>query len=280
MLPNTIQWYFPTKIKEAAKLIQKDGIILHGGGTKILEPQPRSSIKGLVDISALGLKYIKVTGSTVHIGSGSSFADVVAWSRNKNRLATLSASLVHAASTPLRNRITIGGSIKDFPMWSNLYAPLLALDAKVDIVGKSSGIFSLEEYATSSLIASRHLVREIRVTEKNDIVSGVKIFHVVRFEYPIFTIAVACTMDKNIVRDVRIFVTGVKKKLTRLGAAEKVLRGNSISDKLINSAADQVYLTFVPDYKFSAAYKEKIAKVYLIDLLQEIKESILGSIGK
>jgi CO/xanthine dehydrogenase FAD-binding subunit len=274
MLSNTIQWYFPTKIREAAKLIQKDGIILHGGGTKILEPQPRSSIKGLVDISALGLSYIKVTGNTVHIGSGATFADVVTWSRDKKRMAVLSTSLSHAASTPLRNRITIGGSLKDFPMWSNLYAPLLALDAKIDIIGERSGIFSLEEYATSALIKSKHLVREIRVVERHNIRSGVKIFHVVRFEYPIFTIAAACTMDKNIVRDARIFVTGVKKKLTRLVAAERVLRRNAISDELIDSTVDQVSLTFVPDYKFSAAYKEKVAKVYFKDLLQEIKKSI------
>ena len=211
MLPNNIDWYYPTKIKEAARLIQKNGIILHGGGTKILEPQPRSSIKGLVDISALGLDYITVTADTVHIGSGVTFADLVTWSRDKNKLAMLSSSLSHAASTPLRNRITIGGSIKDFPMWSNLYAPLLALDAKVEIIGERSGIFPLEEYATSELIRSKHIVREIRVTEKKNIRSGMKIFHVVRFEYPIFTIAAACSMNKSIVRDVRIFVTGVKK---------------------------------------------------------------------
>ena len=162
-------------------------------------------------------------------------------------------------------------------MWSNLYAPLLALDAKVSIVGDRSGIFSLEEYATSNLIKSNHLVREIRMTEKKNVVSGVKIFHVVRFEYPIFTIAAACTMDKNTVRDARIFVTGVKKKLTRLASAEKVLSRKVLSDEVITSAADQVSLTFVPDYKFSAAYKEKVAKVLFKDLLQEIKKSIMKS---
>jgi CO/xanthine dehydrogenase FAD-binding subunit len=155
-----------------------------------------------------------------------------------------------------------------------LYAPLLALDAQIEIIGERSGVFPLEEYATSALIKSKHLVREIRVTDKNNIRCGVKIFHVVRFEYPIFTIAAAFTMHKNIVSDVRIFVTGVKKKLTRLVAAEKVFRRNSISDELIDSAADQVSLTFVPDYRFSAAYKEKVAKVYFKDLLREIKKSI------
>ena len=56
----------------------------------------------------------------------------------------LAASLSQAASTPLRNRITLGGSLKDFPLWSNLYAPLIAIDAKVEIKGNKSGIYSVE----------------------------------------------------------------------------------------------------------------------------------------
>jgi CO/xanthine dehydrogenase FAD-binding subunit len=274
MLPNNIQWYFPTKVKEAARLVQKDGIILHGGGTKILEPQPRSSIRGLVDIAGLGLGYIKTTGNTVHIGSGATFADLVAFARAKNRLTMLASSLSHAASTPLRNRITIGGSIKDFPMWSNLYAPLLALNATIEIIGARSGIFTLEEYCGSGLIKSRHLVKEVRVSEKQAVVCGVKIFHVVRFEYPIFTIAVALTLSKKVVRDARFFITGVKKKLMRLAAAEKVFHHNSITDDVIDAAVNTLSLTFVPDFKFSAAYKERVAKVYFKDLLHEIQKSV------
>ena len=272
MLPSTIEWYFPTQVKDAVKLIRQSGVILHGGGTKILEPQPRSSIKGLVDVGNLGLNYITVTGSTVHIGAGASFADVVQFSRKKKRIAVIGESLSHAASTPLRNRITIGGSIKDFPLWSNLYAPLLALDAHVEIAGEKSGIFPLEQYADTSLIGSKHLVKEVRVVEKENIRCAVKTFHTVRFEYPLFNIAAAFTINKNVVRSARIFITGVKKKFARLDAAEKVFHDRVITDESIEEAVDATSLTFVPDFKFSAAYKERVAKVYLKDLFIELLE--------
>jgi CO/xanthine dehydrogenase FAD-binding subunit len=274
MLANTIQWYFPTTVKEAAKLIQKKGIILHGGGTNILEPQPRGSIKGLVDIGGLGLNYIKAVGKTIHIGSGATFADVTQFCRKTNRLMMLGNSLVSAASTPLRNRITIGGSLKDFPMWSNLYGPLLALDATIEIIGERAGVFPLEQYAASTLIKSKHLIKEIRVTEKNHLRCGAKAFHVVRFEYPLFNIAAALTMNGNVVRDARFFITGVKKKFLRLESAENALRSKSMTDETIDKAAKQISLTFAPDYKFSSGYKEKVARVYFKDLLHEIQQGI------
>lgn len=273
MLPSTIQWYFPRRLNDAVKLIQKDGVILHGGGTKILEPQPRSSVKGLVDIGDLGLDYIRASGRSVRIGAAATFADVVRFAREKKRLNILGTSLSHAASTPLRNRITIGGSVKDFPMWSNLYAPLLALDARVVIAGMQLRICPIEEYAGSDLIHSRHLVKEIRVPERSDVVYGIKTFHVVRFEYPIFTIAAAVAMRKGVVREARIFITGVRRKFARLTSTEEVLHGNAITGRLIEEAAGKSSFSFVPDFRFSAEYKQRVARVYLKDLLREIKQA-------
>lgn len=273
MLPANIQWYYPTRVKEAVALIRKNGIILHGGGTKILEPQPRGSIKGLVDISALGLNYIRMTGETVHIGAGATFDDVARFSRAKKKISMLGESLAHAASTPLRNRITVGGSLCDFPLWSNLYAPLLALDAKIEIVGERSGVFPLVKYASTSLIKSKHLIKEVRVAQKKSLLCGSKAFHVVRFEYPVFNIAAAFTMKGHIVLDARMFITGVKKKFTRLTAAEKVFRGKPLTSEAIDDASSLVDVTFVPDYRFSAAYKARVAQVFFNDLLNDIRQN-------
>lgn len=272
MLPSGIQWYFPATVKEAVRLIRKNGIILHAGGTKILESQPRSSVKGLVDISGLGLNYIRPIGSTVHIGSAATFADVADFSRKTKKIAMLGSSLSHAASTPLRNRITIGGSIKDFPMWSSLYAPLLALDARVVIVGERSGVYPLEHYAGSSLMKSKHLIVEIRVTENKGIICKAATFHVVRFEYPLFCLAAAFTMKGGVVRSARIFITGVKRKFARLEPVENYLVGKPMIEEIIGEASSRASLTFVPDFKFSAEYKERTAKVFLNDLLQDIRQ--------
>jgi CO/xanthine dehydrogenase FAD-binding subunit len=271
MLSPEINWYFPATAKEAVNLIRKNGIILHGGGTKILEPQPRSSIKGLVDTAGLGLKYIKVKGSTIHIGSGATFADVAEYSRNNNRMAALGSSLSQGASTPLRNRITIGGSIKDFPIWSSLYAPLLALDAQIAIAGERSGVYPLEMYASSSLIKSKHLVLELRVAEKRDVVCKSTTFHVLRFEYPLFCLSAALTLKRNVVRGTRIFITGVKKRYARLKTTEDYLAGKTLTEDTAAEASRRASFAFVPDYKFSAEYKERAAKVYLNDLLQDIR---------
>ena len=273
MLPASIQWYYPTRVKEAVALIRKKGIILHGGGTKILEPQPRGSIKGLVDIGGLRLDYIRMTGETVHIGAGATFDEVTRFSRAKKKISMCGESLAHAASTPLRNRITIGGSLCDFPLWSNLYAPLLALDAHIEIVGERPGVYPLEKYASTSLIKSKHLIKEVRVTQKKSLLCGSRAFHVIRFEYPIFNIAAAFAMKGRVVVDARLFITGVKKKFTRLVAAEKVFRGNPLTPETIDDASSLVDVTFVPDYRFSAAYKARVARIYFNDLLNDIRQN-------
>jgi len=272
MLSADIHWYFPATAKEAVKLIRRNGNILHAGGTKILEPQPRSSVKGLVDIASLGLDYIKLKGKTVHIGSGSTFADVVEFSRKHDRLTALGHSISHGASTPLRNRITIGGSIKDFPIWSSIYAPLLALDAQIVIAGGRSGVFPLEKYASGPLIKSKHLIVELRVTERKDVVCTSSTFHVLRFEYPLFCLSAALTMKRNTIQAARIFITGVKKRYARLDAIEKFLVGKSLSDETIEEAARRAAFAFVPDYRFSSEYKERAARVYLNDILHDLRE--------
>ncbi len=273
MLPSDIQWYFPATTREAVKLIKKKGIILHAGGTKILEPQPRSSVKGLVDVAGLGLNYIMTKGKTVHIGSGATFAEVAAFSLKRKKIIGLGTSLSHAASTPLRNRITIGGSINDFPMWSNLYAPLLALDARVVIAGEESGVYSLEEYADSPLMKSNHLILEIRVREDKEVICRAASFHVLRFEYPLFCIAAAITMKRERVRGARIFITGVKKKFVRLASAEQFLEGKPLTEETIDGAAVRASMTFAPDFKFSSGYKERAARVYLRDILHDVRGS-------
>ena len=269
MLPNEIQWYYPVNIREALKLINQQGVILHAGGTRILKTQTKS-IKGLVDVGGLGLNYIHEKGKSYQIGSAVTFGDIVTYSRNKNCLHMLSASLSHAASTPLRNRITIGGSIKDFPLWSNLYAPLIALDAKINIFGKNNTIVTVEDYVSKGIIKSKHIIKEIIVPSDKELKWGVKRFTLIRFEYPLFNIAISFKMKKDIVDDARLVITGVQGRFKRFKRAENVLIGKKLSDEIIEKAEKLISPKFIADYKYSAEYKNAVAKVYFNDLLMEI----------
>ncbi len=269
MLPNEIQWYFPTNFKDALKLINQQGVILHAGGTRILKTQTKS-IKGLVEVSGLGLNYIHQKGKSFHIGAAVTFGEIVKYSKENNCLVMLSASLSHAASTPLRNRITIGGSLKDFPLWSNLYAPLIALDAKINIFGKKNIIIPIEDYVTKGIIKTKHLIKEIVVPSEHDVIWGVKRFTLIRFEYPLFNIAISFKMKKDIVDDARLVITGVQGRFKRFKRAENIFIGQKLSEELIQKADKFISPKFIADYKYSADYKENVARIYFNDLLTEI----------
>ncbi|MDP1995029.1 MAG: FAD binding domain-containing protein, partial [Ignavibacteria bacterium] len=74
MLHQNLEWFFPHKVEEAVKLIEQQGVILHGGGTRILKTSPKS-IKGLVDVGKLNLNYIHHIDNHFSIGSASTYAD-------------------------------------------------------------------------------------------------------------------------------------------------------------------------------------------------------------
>jgi len=274
MLPENVQWYFPSTLREASKLIQKEGIILHAGGTRILKTQTKS-IKGLVEISGLGLNYIKNNKNKISIGAGSTFADVVAYNRATKQLPMLAKALHQAASTPLRNRITIGGSLKDFPLWSSLYAPLLALNAKVKVTGEAVGIYSIEDYVTKNIIKKNHIVKEIIIKEEPGLIADIKRFSLIKFEYPLFTIAAAFKVKNFIVQNARFYITGVKSRFKRFKRAESIFINKQITSELIENSMKFINPKFPSDYKYSSDYKETVSKVNFNDLLTELRKKVV-----
>ena len=273
MLNQNLEWFFPHTTEEAVKLISQQGIILHGGGTRILKTSPKS-IKGLVDVGKLNLNFIHHTDKQISIGAASTYDDVIRYSAKTKKLLMLSKALSEAASTPLRNRITIGGSLKDFPIWSSLYAPLLALNAQIEIADKHDKIISLEEYLDAGIIKTKHLIKRIIVEDDPHLVGGVKRFVLIRFEYPLFTIAVALHAKKKIISEARVFLTGVKGRHKHCKRAEHFLVDKELTDDVIQQAEKHFAPKFVSDYKYSAGYKEHTAKVFFTDLLHELKGNL------
>jgi CO/xanthine dehydrogenase FAD-binding subunit len=272
MMSHDLQWYYPEKISEALKLIKKEGVILHAGGTRILKTEARN-LKGLVDINRLRLNYIRKEEKNIIIGAGCTLTDVINYCKKTNCLAGLSMALAEAASTPLRNRITIGGSLKDFPVWSSLYSPLIALNAKVELAGIKE-MCSLEDYVRKNIIKSKHIIKQIVIKNDPNLICSVRRFNIVRFEYPIFNLAVAFRVKDKVVLDSRIVITGVKGRFHRFKLSEKAFKGNILSEEVITKSNEHFTPKFHSDYKYSPEYREHIAKVYFNDIVNELKEVI------
>jgi CO/xanthine dehydrogenase FAD-binding subunit len=272
MMSHDLQWYYPEKISEALKLIKKEGIILHAGGTRILKTEARN-LKGLVDISHLSLNYIHKKGKNIIIGAGCTLNDVINYCKKNDCLSGLCVALAEAASTPLRNRITIGGSLKDFPVWSSLYSPLIALNATVELAGIKE-IYSIEDYVKKNIIKTKHIIRQIIIKDEKDVVCIVRRFNIVRFEYPIFNLAVAFKVKGDVVIDSRIVITGVKGRFHRFKLSEKVFNGNTLAEEVLAKSNESFTPKFHTDYKYSPEYREHVAKVYFNDIVNELKEVI------
>jgi len=272
MLSHDLQWYYPEKISEALKLIRNEGVILHAGGTRILKTQPRN-LKGFVDISGLGLNYIQKKGKNILIGSGATFADVIKYCKESGSLTGLCTALSESGSTPLRNRITIGGSLKDFPVWSSLYAPLIALGAKVELAGDTV-LYGIEDYVKNDIIKTKHIVKQVIIPDDKEVICKAKRFALIRFEYPLFNIAVSYKIKKNAINDSVIVISGTTGRFHRFKASEKAIDGKSLTEETIAKCLEHFAPKFHSDIKYSEAYREKVAKVFLGDLLNEAKEEL------
>jgi CO/xanthine dehydrogenase FAD-binding subunit len=272
MLSHDLKWYYPEKLSEALKLIKKEGVILHAGGTRILKTEARN-IKGFVDISRLPLNYIRNEDKNIIIGAGCTLTDVINYLKKTNSLDGLCMSLSETASTPLRNRITIGGSLKDFPVWSSLYSPLIALNAKLELVGIKE-LCTVEDYVRKSIIKSKHIVKHVIIKVDKDVICRVHRFNIVRFEYPIFNLAVSFKVKNKIVLDSRVVITGVKGRFHRFKLSEKAFKGNAITDEVLAKSTEYFTPKFHTDYKYSPEYREHIAKVYFNDIVNELKEEM------
>ena len=111
---DEIQWYFPDSLDQVPELLSREGVVPHSGGTGILWGG-MTRVRGLMDTSRLELKFVRDQDGSIVLGSALSYSEAAeALAKTDNLLAR---SLYSAATAPLRNRISLGGSITMFPYW-------------------------------------------------------------------------------------------------------------------------------------------------------------------
>jgi CO/xanthine dehydrogenase FAD-binding subunit len=123
----------PTSIREAVRLLNCEGRRAHlvAGGTEAMVQRDRS-IRTLVDVSRLGLCYIRRKGSGWAIGAATTIATLEE-SRQIREFADgiLAAAASTCGSMQIRNMATLGGNLANASPAADTATPLLALDASV-----------------------------------------------------------------------------------------------------------------------------------------------------
>ena len=262
----------PTSINEATSLLAKYGkkAMPLAGGTDILVDKP-SDVEFLVDITGLPLNYIKKRKEGVKIGALSTFSSV----ETSDLLGNGSYSiLVDAArkmgSTAIRNVATVGGNICNAVPSAQFPPALIALDAKVKIVGPTGDrIIPLEGFFKGIRkrdLETGEILAEIQVPRLPPS-TGTAFFSIGRSCVDISTVIVAVrvtTRKNSTCQKVKIVIGGGIGPTCFASKAGKLLQDEIIQDHLIEKVARTVVAELKPrstSIRGSPVFKKEVAGV-------------------
>lgn len=225
---NMVQWYFPETVDEAVAFLGRERTIPHGGGTSLVK-SGISSYSGVVDLARVPLNYLKTDRGILEIGANQTFASAAENLSNLYPGCILASALDSAASTPLRNRITVGGSASLFPLWSDLIGPMAVLEGEICTEGKNAGSFDLSTWLANRPVQKGTLITSLLFPDAFDWVSAYYREVRVGFDYPAFTVSVLARKNGSMIERVRVALSGGTDRVTRLTELEEALNGADLS---------------------------------------------------
>ncbi len=239
---SEFQWYFPETLDEVIELLREPGVAPHGGGTGIIRGR-LDRYKGLICLDRLGLDYVKITDNEVEIGAMATYQDVIDKLKTDSEDCILVKSLQRAASTPLRNRITIGGSVAYFPIWSDLMGPLIALKAEVELIGEHEGVYPIEKFAKDRSLKRGSLIRSVRFKKFKGLSYYQRVART-HFDYGALNISLLTNSKDGKISDFRLVLVGSRQKFQTFEELSDAVIGREPGEiepsQLVNSIADSI----------------------------------------
>jgi len=286
-----ITWYFPSTLEEVPELLEKEGVFIHGGGTALLRSN-LARVEGLIDLKALPLNYCRDREGVIEIGTSCTYRQVIEVLQKIDSNNILIRALSVAASTPLRNRITLGGSIAFFPVWSDLMGPLMVLEAEVTLIGSNKGSFPLVEYLKKREIRNRSLITGISF-KKRELNSYYFRQSRTRFDYSAFSISILVkksaspsgpgpasasmtssgSPSASTIEEPAIVIVGCRNKFSRLSSLEDSLKNRSPADLQLKDIAGSLEVEFAAKKNYSPDYLKHLAAVELERALKAVLRS-------
>ncbi len=250
MLVNVKNWYRPENITEALSVMKKGRVIPYAGGTSF-HRGGKITATGMIDLRKLDLDFIHETESGTTIGACARFKDIANYNFTDGRKILKEACSI-AASTSLRNLITIGGSLASIPLWSNIPAALLALNAEIEIAGTNAGKFGIESFLSEKPLDGTSLITQIFIPKS----PGIGTYHrysKTKFDYSLIDTAIYIELKNREIEIIRIAVGNLFPKARRLHNLEESLKGLPINSERIVEFVDKLEIN--PIF-FSIASKE------------------------
>ena len=248
------------------------------GGTELLVYKP-VDIECLVDISKLGLSYIKEEEDGINIGAATTL-DIIesspVISSEPYRVISEAAGLL--ATPTIRNSATIGGNICAASPAGDLPPALMVLEAAVKIVGqKGSRILAIREFfkdVKETELGEGEMLTEIHIplSSQNSGTGFQKLrHHQTSIDIAIVNVAARLTCSGDSCEDARIALGAVASTPIYAEKAEKLLIDKEIDKDLIQSAAETAAEESKPisDIRATALYRKRMVAVLVRRALED-----------
>lgn len=170
----------------------------------------------------------------------------------------------------VRNVATVGGALAHGDPHMDLPPVLIALDASVTIAGphgqRPLPVEDLFAGYYETVLAKNELIAAVRIPpQARKRAAYLKVTTGSADDWPALGVAVVLDADGPVVKSARVVVSAATEKAVRIGAAEDILGGATVDDKLLarTGEAAAAATETIADVRGSAAYKRELVRVYV-----------------
>ncbi len=275
MIPAAFEYVTASSLQEAVSLLGEapgDAKILAGGHSLLPLMKLRLARPArLVDISRVdGLAYVRQQGDQLLIGPLTTHHTLEMSDLVRQKASVLAEAASRIGDVQVRNRGTIGGSLAHADPGGDLPAAILALEARLRVVGPAversiaAGEFFLDLLTTA--LAPDEVLAEIQVPIPEGRTGSAYLkFDNPASHYALVGVAALVTLaGDGTVERARVGITGVGPKAYRALDVEAKLAGGRPNEALLAEAAEAAVIgvDVQGDIHASTTYRAHMAKVY------------------
>jgi len=273
---------FPETIEEAIQALQARGAVVLGGATDLIPAMQRGEVRPrlLVNLKHIaGLAGIRRVRGGTRVGAATRVADLLHSALIASHFPLLIEVAHGFASPQIRNLATIGGNLCNAAPSADFALPLLVLDARAEIHGRSGSreldLASLFKGVNTTALRRGEILTAIHVPRMRLHTGAAYVKLGVRrsMDLALASAAAALTLapDRKTCRQARIALGAVAPIPKRTTTAEAVLEGKRLSPDLFAQAAAKAAADSHPisDLRASAGYRRQMVRVLVTRVLRE-----------
>jgi len=272
-------YFDPSKMEGAISILGELGnkVIILAGGTDLLNQMKLRKIipEFILNIKKIQeLENIRQNGD-LKIGALTTISTIKECVSVRRRYISIYEAADWFGTPQIRNMATVGGNVCRSSPSSDMIAPLIALDAILKLVGPNGERdVPIEEFVLGpgENVLDREILTEIIVPQQKES-SGTAFRKLTRGSADLAKVscAVKILVGNGKCTDIRIVLGAVAEKTFRAKGAEEVIRGEKITDAVIEEVAKRASQEVQPitDVRSTAHYRRQMVEVLvrrMIDL--------------